>query len=397
MNRAPVWRVALSALVVTVSAASALAPGRANSDVQALVGFGPRVAGTPAVEKAAAYLVDQYKKAGYVAEIRTFSYPKFLDLGSFVTVDRQRVDGRALQGSGAGKLEGALVAVPNVGRASDYAGLDAKGKIALVKRGEIRFSEKARAAQAAGALGIIITNSVPGPLAGTLGEELKFPVLALDGTDGLPLYDRALKERLTVQLEVNAKREEVTGRNVLAYLPGVDKPKLILGGHFDSVPGSPGANDNASGTAVTLEIARQLATTPYAKQAWFMAFDGEEDGLQGSRAFANAMKDEVRGNLRAMLNFDMVGVKESLAVGGSPKIVEAIRSIDPKIDTFNDFSGSDHASFYAVGVPVAFYWRGFDPNYHLPGDVKADSALLDETVRIGIESVKRILDAPASN
>ena len=397
MKSSSLWRVALATLVLSVPAANALAPGRANLDVEALVGFGPRVAGTPAVEKAANYLVDQYKKAGYNTEIRTFTYTKFLDLGSSVTVDRLRIEGRALMGSGAGKAEGVLIAIPNFGRASDYAGLDVKGKIVIVKRGEIRFLEKVRAAQTAGAIAVIVTNAVPGPLAGTLGEDVKLPALALDGTDGLPLYDRALKGPITVQLEVNAKREAVTGRNVIAFMPGTDKPKLILGGHFDSVPGSPGANDNASGTAVTLEIARQLAGTPYAKQTWFMAFDGEEDGLQGSRAFVEKMPSDFRAGLRAMLNFDMVGVKEGLAVGGSPKIVEVVQSIDPKIDSFNDFSGSDHAPFYAAGVPVAFYWRGYDPNYHLPGDLKVDPALLDETARVGLETVKRILDAPSSN
>ena len=83
---------------------------------------------------------------------------------------------------------------------------------------------------------------------------------------------------------------------------------MRLGAHYDSVSGSPGANDNASGTAVVLEIALKLSGTPLARQAWFVAFNGEEDDLHGSKAFVNSAKSQFLSELQGMLNFDMVGL-----------------------------------------------------------------------------------------
>lgn len=394
----PVLWVAFASFLILVPMASGLESGKANQTVESLVGFGPRVAGSPAMEQAANFLIEQYKKAGYVAEISPFEYPRYDDLGSFLTVDRNRVEGRAMQGSSAGKLEGRLVSVPNFGRATDYASIDARGAIVLVKRGETRFADKARTAIASGAIGVVIVNSVPGALnGGTLGEDVPIPVLAVSGADGQPLMDRAAKEKISAQLELNVKRVVVSGKNVIAHMDGVTQPKLILGGHVDSVPGSPGANDNASGTAATLEIARNLAGSPLARQVWFMAFDAEEAGLIGSNAFVQQAKPEFLKGLRGMLNFDMVGVNAKLGVGGTPSITKAAQAVQPDIDVFSDFSGSDHASFIPAGVPVAFFFRGLEPNYHLPSDQKVDPRLLDETVRVGLETLKRILEAPASN
>jgi aminopeptidase YwaD len=397
MTKRVLW-VAFAAALILGPLASGLESGKANQTVESLVGFGPRVAGSPAMGNAANFLIEQYKKAGYVAEIQPFEFPRYDDLGSFLTVNGNRVAGVAMQGSPAGKPEGRLVSVPNFGRAPDYAGIDAKGAIVLVKRGETRFADKARTALAQGAVGVVIVNSVPGSLnGGTLGEDVPIPVLAIPGADGQTLIERVAKEKLVAQLELNVKRTMVQGKNVIAHLEGVTQPKLILGGHVDSVPGSPGANDNASGTAVTLEIARNLAGTPLAKQVWFMAFDAEEAGLIGSKAFVDKAKPEFLKGLRGMLNFDMVGVNAKLGVGGAEAITKAAQTAQPDIDIFSDFTGSDHASFVPAGVPVAFFFRGLEPNYHQPTDQKVDPKLLDESVRVGLETVKRLLETPGSN
>lgn len=371
---------------------SSVNPGRAAVDVQALVKLGPRVAGTPVMDKASTYLIQEYRKAGYVAEVQTFTYPKFADLGSNLTVEGTTIEGRALNGALAGKPTARLVAVPNVGKSADFASVDVKGAIALVQRGEIRFLQKAENAAAAGAVGLVIVNNEPGNFYGTLGGNPKIPVLALSGNLGKPLIERARSQQLNGALNVNTRQQIVTGRNVVAHLKGVTRPSVLLGGHYDSVPGAPGANDNASGTAVVLEIARNFSGTPLARQSWFVAFDGEEDGLHGSRAFVSTAEPEFLQSLKGMLNFDMVGVNNKLLVGGTKSLTTLAQVTDPGVSTFGGSGGSDHAPFAAADVPVLFFYRGQEPNYHSPNDKQVDPKLLDETAQIGLDVVKRLLN-----
>jgi aminopeptidase YwaD len=363
-----------------------------SADVQALVNMGPRVAGTPVMEKASAYLINQYRQAGYETKVQTFNYEKFLDLGSNLTINGRTIEGRALKGTIPGKLNARLVAVPNFGQPEDFAKVNVKGAITIVRRGEISFSQKANNAAAAGAIGLIIVNNQPGNLTGAaLSESVKIPVLGLSGDRGNPLLQQ--NTPVNVNFNVNAQQQLVTGRNVIAHLPGVTQPKLILGGHYDSVAGSPGANDNASGTAVVLGIARNLANTDMARQTWFIAFDGEEDGLHGSRAFVDTAKPEFLSGLTAMLNFDMVGVNKDLLIGGTSSLTAIAKTVDSDIKTLGSYGygGSDHAPFANKDVPILFFYRGQDPNYHSPNDLTVDPKLLNQTTQAGIGIVKQLL------
>ncbi|MBD2359141.1 M28 family peptidase [Tolypothrix sp. FACHB-123] len=363
------------------------------ADVQALVNFGPRVAGTPVMEKASAYLVERYRQAGYVAKIQTFTYEKFVDLGSNLIINDTTIPGKALKGTIKGNLNAPMVAVPNFGQPEDFAKVNVKGAIAIVRRGKIRFSQKAKNAVAAGAIGLVVVNNEPGNLTSAgLGEKVTIPVLGISGDRGNPLLEQTTPANVT--LNVNAQQQVITGRNVIAHLPGVTQPKLILGGHYDSVEESPGANDNASGTAVVLGIARDLANTKLARQVWFIAFDGEEDGLHGSKAFVDTAKPEFLSGLKAMLNFDMVGVNQQLLISGTSALTAIAQTVDPDIKTSGSYSygGSDHASFANKKVPVLFFHRGDEPNYHSPNDKNVDAKLLTETRSNGLSIVKQLLD-----
>ncbi|NJK45558.1 MAG: M28 family peptidase [Pleurocapsa sp. SU_196_0] len=108
--------------------------------------------------------------------------------------------------------------------------------------------------------------------------------------------------------------------------------------------------------------------------------------MRGSRAFVDTLEPAVADGMKGMLNFDMVGVNNSLAVGGSEKLVDIVRGIDPGVGRFDDSGSSDHASFMSEGIPGVFFWRGFEPNYHLPGDLKTASQLIDEVVDLGIKN-----------
>ncbi len=361
----------------------------ANQDVQQLVNFGARVSGSKNLENAANYLASEYKKIGAEARVETFIFERVRDLGSSVTVAGKRFEADALYSASINDIEAQAVVIPNFGSQADYKGLDLRTRIALVKRGGITFLEKARAALNSGAVGVVLVNSVSGRLSANLLGEFDIPMLAVSGTIGATLLEQAKKSILKIRLISNVQRTEAIGRNVVAKFSD-QNPKLVLGAHFDSVPGSPGANDNASGTAAILEMARRLAPE-LRQQIYFVSFDAEEDGLIGSNAFVQALATSTLDGLKAMLNFDMIAVNNNLSVGGSSSLVNTIRGLYPQIGQFNDFAGSDHASFLSQGVPAVFFWRGFEPNYHLPADSKVNPALLEETVQIGLETVKQLL------
>ncbi len=363
---------------------------RAIADVRALVTLGPRVAGTPVMDKASAYLLEEYRKAGYVAQVQTFTYPKFRDLGSTLSVSGTMIEGRALNGSPAGNLNAPLITVPNAGRPADFTSVNVRGAIAIVQRGEIPFLQKAQNAASAGAVGLVIVNNESGNFFGTLGGTVSIPVLALPSEQGRLLLERTQPVPPTARLNVNTRQGVVTGRNIVAHLEGVTQPSVLLGAHYDSVVGSPGANDNASGTAVVLDIARKLSRTPAARQAWFVSFDGEEDGLHGSRAFVRTASPQFLSGLKAMLNFDMVGVNDQLRVGGTPSLTAQVKAANPSIQTFQSDGGSDHAPFAAAQVPILFFYRGQEPNYHTPNDQEVDPRLLDETAQVGLKVIEQL-------
>ncbi|MBF2062818.1 MAG: M28 family peptidase [Calothrix sp. C42_A2020_038] len=369
---------------------------QAYTDVQNLVNMGPRVAGTPTNEKASTYIEQQYRQAGYRTRIQTFTYSKFRDAGSSLALDGTTIKANAFRGSAPGKLSGKLVAVPNFGRANDFTKVNVEGAIAIVKRGEIRFTEKVQNATNAGAIGVVIFNNKPDSLSsGTLTQTFKIPVVGISGDDGDTLITRTQIAPLNIDLNANGRNVDVTGRNVIAYQEGVTQPQVIIGGHYDSVEGSPGANDNASGTAVVLDIARKVSQTPLARQAWFIAFDAEEDGLHGSRAFVNAATPQFLSELKGMMNFDMVGVNNKLLIGGSSELTKLAKVVQPQAQLYgaNCANGaSDHAPFAAKGVPILFFYRGMEANYHTPNDKTVDPKLLNETIQTGLDIFKRLVN-----
>jgi hypothetical protein len=185
-------------------------------------------------------------------------------------------------------------------------------------------------------------------------------------------------------------------RNVLGTIPGSD-PQLrnewiVVGGHYDhlglgerdSLAPSQigqihhGADDNASGTAGVLEIARLVASNRQLKRSvLFMTFAGEELGLLGSSYFANHPTIPIE-KIAAMINMDMIGrlQNDRLFVGGvgtSPDFKSWMEELDKPIGLNLDFSdtgygSSDHTSFTIKKIPVLFFFSGLHSDYHKPSD-----------------------------
>ncbi len=200
-----------------------------------------------------------------------------------------------------------------------------------------------------------------------------------------------------VSFQLDVQRHTATVRNVAGILPGND-PKLkdeavVVGAHYDhlglgeknslspSQAGKvhPGADDNASGTAAMLEMARALSSQKGANKRTiiFMAFSGEELGLLGSTQYVKAPAWPLE-KTAAMINLDMVGrpANNKLTVGGvgsSPEfraLVEQANHGSFELGYVQSGLGSsDHQSFYLKNVPVIFFFNGLHSDYHRPTDV----------------------------
>lgn len=156
-----------------------------------------------------------------------------------------------------------------------------------------------------------------------------------------------------------------SGVNIIGTQPGQLPTTIIIGSHYDSVPRSPGADDNASGCAMTLLLARQLSRTKLRHTIRYVFFDAEELGLHGSSYYVRTMREKCV----FMLNFDMVGCLQ--ASDGVDPVLPGLFQKYPwaKGITFRQKGPTDHAPFHRRGIPVVWLHTGGHNRYHTPADV----------------------------
>lgn len=182
----------------------------------------------------------------------------------------------------------------------------------------------------------------------------------------------------------------ITGRNVLGFIDNNASQTVVIGAHYDHLgyggDGSldrseekaihNGADDNASGVAVMLNLASKLKETNTNNNYLFMAFSGEEMGLLGSNYFVKNSTIPT-DSINYMFNMDMVGrlkADSTLAVygvGTSPYFKQVISSSNKGFKIIENESGvgpSDHTSFYLTDIPVLHFFTGQHEDYHKPGD-----------------------------
>jgi hypothetical protein len=227
---------------------------------------------------------------------------------------------------------------------------------------------------------------------------------------------RAAMNSPSLTLTIDVQRRESPSFNVVGILPGSD-PKLkneaiVVGAHYDHLglggEGSlatregeihHGADDNASGTAGVLELARMFTQGPKPRRTIvFVAFSGEEEGLIGSNYYVNHPVVPL-ANTVAMINMDMIGrlKDQKLSIGGVGTAAEWKDEIKRSQDFFtgpqtipssagnhssnatmaspfaltlneDGYGPSDHSSFYSKHIPVLFFWTGTHNDYHKPSD-----------------------------
>ncbi len=367
--------------------------------------IGPRPAGSAHEAAAAVYLAEVFTRLGYQTTIQPFTIETYEERRAgvaFLAPPGESIEAAALLYSAGGEATGLLVDA-GLARREEWPPGSLAGRVALIERGEVPFAEKVDAVAAAGAVAAIIFNNRDGAFTGSLGGRSAIPAIALSRAAGLALRERLREEPLQVRVTVDADVVVRESRNVIAMRPGPQPGAVVVGGHFDSVPQGPGANDNASGTAVVLEVARYFAQRDYPYTLYFIAFGAEEIGLRGSRHFVDTLPEAERAAIRAMVNVDMVGVGDQVRAAGSDELIAAARAaaealaLSPPLATGSGTGGgSDHASFARVGVPVVFLHRSPDPNYHSPGDraEHVDPAALALAARLVVAVLEHLATGP---
>jgi aminopeptidase YwaD len=372
-----------AAATATPSATSGLGPAEfdpalAFAHVEALT-ESPRPAGSEAERDAARYLRDQLSSFGYEVQVEPFSFALFADAGSSLTVTSPRALRPAVypfEPNLNAVAEGPLVAA-GLGIEGDFPASTA-GAIALIERGELRFETKVANAAAAGAIGAVIYNNEPGLYGGEFSGPPDIPALSMSQDDGQELLDLLEAGPVNVRLEVKTESGPRQSQNVVARPPD-GECRVLTGGHYDSVAAGPGANDNASGTATVVEMARVMAADGEYGDVCFALFGSEEVGLVGSFRYVETMTDEERLALTAMLNVDMAGVGTRWLLAGTSSVADVAaaeaeaRGLDYELSVGEELGGSDHAPFLQEGVPAIFLHSftetvADDPNYHTAED-----------------------------
>lgn len=358
---------------------------------------------------------------------------------------------RATAGEGEALLVGYGMGAPELGW-DEFAGADLKGRWAVAFDGEpprpagvdggawsraAHSDAKAAAARKAGALGLVLLqDGRPGGrdlarLGGVLSRWARAGRVTLKGGGpsgpatilvaqsglkafpaDLPKRQEALDRRGRPADAVPLGRlayvpkglvEELPTGNLIGVLPGTDpvlkEEFVILSAHHDHVgiqdgKVHPGADDNASGTTVLMEVARLLRGAKPRRSLLFLSVSGEEIGLYGSEAFVKAPPVAL-SRIKADLNIDMVGRNRTDELSVTPARVDgAITTLTAQARALASAQGlrltdeadqywqrSDHYTFFKAGVPAIFFFGGMHKDYHRPSDTP-DKIDLDKLARV---------------
>ena len=324
--------------------------------------LGPRESATAQEAVAAEYLQDRFQESGYETEIQRFTIEDLALAGMSLRLelpDPEEFAALPLERSGLGDVSGILTPV-GLAMPGDLPDGGLEGRIAFAKRGVITFQAKAENVFAAGAVGLVIYNNVFGPFRGVLATQPDFPVISISRNDGEAIEDLLADSEIEALITLTTK--DLPSQNVIAEKKGPGESVVVLGGHYDSVPGIAGANDNASGAAVLVTLARMLADVDLPFTIRIVPFGSEELGLLGSRFYVESLSENELENNKAMLNFDALGTGSGVSVFGDGDITALVSDIGDQVNvdvavTLGLRGGSsDFASFREAGVPYLMFF-----------------------------------------
>lgn len=352
-----------------------------------------RLAGTEGEDKVVDYLQERMQELGFDASVQSFPYSLFSVAAYKLSFENSGLplldgavapeDSRVFYYSTSTPpegLQGQLVDL-GMGLDSDYTDREVTGKIALIARGGEYFYLKVQRAYEHGAIATIFYDPKgTDAIQATLVRESKIPAIGLKTEIATGLV-KELQNNSQVQanLSIDSSIKEVSSENVVALLeaPGDVKEKIVIGAHFDGVD-TPAANDNGSGTAAVLELARliQLQRDQLQLDVEFVFFGAEESGLIGSYHYVDQLVPAEIDQIKAMINLDMVGIGETLQLATTngqalstlaSAFTAASAGLGMSFEPF-DMGRSDHVPFTEVGIPAVMLTASPVDNYHTDDD-----------------------------
>jgi len=350
---------------------------------------GIRTSGTPGYNASKDYVVAKMTEYGYNVTVQPFTFQTFIVLSPTILEQTAPppagpIVNNIMAYSGSGDNTASVSSPAGIlgCTAGNWVGFPV-GNIALVSRGACTFATKATNAYNAGASGVIIYNNAPGTLNGTLGATftLNISVTSVTNAQGLALA-ALIPGGLTMRLKTDTFRGIATTYNVIAESKDGDPNNVVMAGaHLDSVNAGPGINDNGSGSAAILEVAKQMAKVKPRNMVRFSWWGAEESGLVGSTFYVNSLSQAEKDKIALYLNFDMVGSPnhvffiydgDNSAFPVGPGVAAGPQGSGEIEQLFEDFfasqglpskptpfSGrSDYGPFIAVGIPAGGLFTG---------------------------------------
>ncbi|MDX3005863.1 M28 family peptidase [Kribbella solani] len=399
---------------------SGLSSDRALQHLQVLSErIGPRIGGTASEKRAADYIAGQLDKFGYRTRLEPFPVAdKFL--AQITDVRGMLPDDICWQAGAApgGKLDVTVEGpVRDAGPASAPVWpADVRGAIVIADDTAAARPAFVADAAARGAVGVILLpadqvyprrasafspaglTGAPIPVIGVAQVQKRLIREALAVVTSLPLKISTAAHRGLISNNVIGERRGKSGTN---------GPIVMVSGHYDSVIGAPGANDDGSGTVLTMELARVFSRIPTNATLRFALWGSEEQGLIGSRYHVAQLAQDQRDRYRAVFQNDMVATSWDPAVtywllsftGLANAATDSVRGAGQRLGYDARLVGpvqrgaSDHQSFQEVGIASAnFSWRGeiapsyLEPPYHSPEDTIAKNVSL-ERLQVSMELI----------
>lgn len=288
-------RRALIALLACAALPGGAQAGTATDEMATCAAFGAKRPGNAAGRAMADHLEQRFRAAGLETHVERFHMPVYAVRG--VTLDVLSPEPRSVPGEtfaygGTGTVEAEVVDV-GTGRASDYEGKDAKGKIVMVDRNEAfhRTAQLTQVIEHGGAAMLYVSGSPDnliqtGAVRFAQAPPAAIPTVTVGADDGKGLRETMKAGAMRMRVVVDAERLDAVARNVIGIRRGTTYPDryVLAAGHYDSWHG--GAVDNCSSMGSLLEVLDATKGQPAAYTTIFAAWDAEEEGLVGSYDWA---------------------------------------------------------------------------------------------------------------